>query len=447
LFLAAVCCHVSAIELDLTSTDSIKKASSTITRGLLKYYHGNEPGQIPGALPKPYYWWQAGAMWGELIEYWSYTGDTTYNDIVTQALLFQMGQDRNYMPANWSNEEGNDDQSFWAFSVLTAAELKFPDPPDDKPSWLALAQAVFNTQVPRWDTQTCGGGLRWQILFTNPGWTYKNTISNGALFQLSARLARYTGNATYALWADKVWDWLASTPNLTPEFQVNDGSDVAKNCTDANHNQWTYNYGTMLMGAANMYNYTDGNPLWKKRVQGLLDVSLKNFFPLVNPQGQTLPHNAMVEISCEWARSCNPDQTSFKAYLARWMAATTQLAPFTFNPIMLKLQSSARGAAMQCSGGDDKVTCGRDWNTAIWDGFSGVGEQMSALAVIQSILITKAPRPVTSTSGGTSKGDPNAGGQAKGPRVDKVTKASKVAAGFLTTFLMVATLGLAAFMI
>ena len=97
------------------------------------------------------------------------------------------------MPENVTKEEGNDDQAFWAFAVMSAAELKFPDPGKDKPSWLALAQAVFNTQVPRWDTQSCAGGLRWQIFFSNPGWDYKNTISNGAFFQLAARLARYTG--------------------------------------------------------------------------------------------------------------------------------------------------------------------------------------------------------------------------------------------------------------
>lgn len=50
---------------------------------------------------------------------------------------------------------------FWAFSALTAAETNFDPPGDDKPSWLALAQAVFNEQTQRWDTSSCGGGLRW----------------------------------------------------------------------------------------------------------------------------------------------------------------------------------------------------------------------------------------------------------------------------------------------
>jgi mannan endo-1,6-alpha-mannosidase len=133
-------------------------------------------------------------MWGELIEYWSYTGDAQYNNMITQSMMWQVGLHRNFMPENVTKELGNDDQAFWAFAAMSAAELKFPDPPKEKGvSWSGLARAVFNDQVYRWDTAKCAGGLRWQIFLTNPGFDYKNTISNGAFFQLAARLARYTG--------------------------------------------------------------------------------------------------------------------------------------------------------------------------------------------------------------------------------------------------------------
>lgn len=39
---------------------------------------------------------------GEMVEYWYYTGDSTYNDEVKQALLHQIGADDDYMPANQS---------------------------------------------------------------------------------------------------------------------------------------------------------------------------------------------------------------------------------------------------------------------------------------------------------------------------------------------------------
>jgi mannan endo-1,6-alpha-mannosidase len=139
---------------------------------------------------------------------------------------------------------------------MTAAELKFQNPGSGSPSWLALAQAVFNEQAARWDTTTCGGGLRWQIFSFNAGYTFKNTISNGGFFQLAARLGAYTGNQTYFDWAEKTWEWYTMTPLLnTATWQINDGSSTLKNCTDASHLQWTYNYGVFLAGNAYLYNF------------------------------------------------------------------------------------------------------------------------------------------------------------------------------------------------
>lgn len=103
------------------------------------------------------YWWESGAMWGTLIDYWHYTGDTSYNEVISEGLQAQVGEDLNMMPKNWSASMGNDDQAFWGMSVLLAAETNFPDPPSNKPSWLSLAQAVFNSQALR-ITDHCGGG-------------------------------------------------------------------------------------------------------------------------------------------------------------------------------------------------------------------------------------------------------------------------------------------------
>jgi mannan endo-1,6-alpha-mannosidase len=136
---------------------------------------------------------------------------------------------------------------------MSAAENKFPDPPADKPQWLALAQGVFNTQVARWDTSSCGGGLRWQIFTFNNGYDYKNSISNGGFFQLAARLARYTKNETYTEWAEKMYDWVDQSV-LTKNYNFYDGSSTVSNCSSVDHDQWTYNQGVFLLGAATMYN-------------------------------------------------------------------------------------------------------------------------------------------------------------------------------------------------
>lgn len=168
-----------------------------MAQDLVGFYNGNQPGNTPGLLPDPYYCmhllmqccehrlssslltldvlsgWEAGAMMGTLIDYWYYTGDDTYNNLTTQALLFQVGETNDYMPRNQTRTEGNDDQGFWGLTVMSAAEYKFPNPPANQPQWLGLAQAVFNTQAARWDTEYCAGGLRWQIFTWNNGYDYK----------------------------------------------------------------------------------------------------------------------------------------------------------------------------------------------------------------------------------------------------------------------------------
>ncbi|KAI9675301.1 MAG: hydrolase 76 protein [Caeruleum heppii] len=427
----------NALQLNLNDVESIKSAARTAADGMMKYYDGNKTGGTPGNLPEPYYWWECGAMFGAMVDYWFYTGDTTYNEVTTQALLAQVGPDNDYMPPNQTKTEGNDDQAFWAMAVMSAAENKFPDPPADQPQWLALVQAVFNLQAARWDDATCNGGLRWQIYSFNNGYNYKNTISNGCFFNMAARLARYTGNQTYTDWANKMWDWSVQVNLISEDYRFFDGTDVLINCSNVNRIQWTYNAGVYLHGAANMYNLTNGDPVWEQRTKSILEATSVFFSPEVP--------NVMYEVACEPFGKCNVDQRSFKAYLSRWMAATAQVAPFTYDFIMPKLRASADAAAKQCIGGDDGNTCGIKWTTnGVWDGSFGVGEQMTALSVIGANLITKVPAPVTEKEG-TSKGDPTGGSSGdklpEGFATGKVTSGDRAGAGFLTTLILLGVIG------
>ena len=245
----------AAVTLDVSNVDSIKGAAKSVATNMMSQYTGSNPGDIPGNLPAPYYWWEAGAMFGAMIDYWYFTGDDKWNNVTMQAMLHQVGPDNDFMPPNQTKTEGNDDQSFWAMAAMSAAENKFPDPPEGQPQWLALVQAVFNLQVARWDTSTCGGGLRWQIYNFNNGYNYKNSISNGCFFNIASRLAVYTGNQTYADWANKIWDWTSSIGLFDQNYNFFDGSDDTLNCTQMDHIQWTYNAGTFLYRAANMYNF------------------------------------------------------------------------------------------------------------------------------------------------------------------------------------------------
>ncbi|CZR51923.1 probable DFG5 protein [Phialocephala subalpina] len=431
----------TAFTIDTTNADSIKSAASTVAHGLMKFYTGNNTGDTPGTLPPPYFWWEGGGMFMTMVDYWAKTNDSTYNDVVEQALLFQVGPDNDYMPPNQTKDEGNDDQGFWGMAAMLAAETNFQNPPKGQPQWLALAQAVFNEMASRWDESTCGGGLRWQIFQFNNGFTYKNSIANGCFFNLGARLARYTGNQTYADWANKIWDWEASVGLIDSSYNIFDGSSDVQNCTTIDRLQWTYNAGIYLHGAANMFNFTSGQSLWQERVTGILNAS-SIFFN----------NDIMEEQACENVNTCDTDQLSFKAYFSQWLASTTILAPFTSSTITPWIAASAAAAGLQCGSG----TCGFKWsNGATFDGSTGVGQQMSGLGAIQSAIVqvkgAEVVAPVTNSTGGTSQGDSSAGitkpSTGMTEAAIKVTTGDKVASGFLTVAVLGGVIGGSTFMV
>ncbi|KAF2262408.1 mannan endo-1,6-alpha-mannosidase DCW1 precursor [Lojkania enalia] len=426
---------VGAIELDITSPQSIKDAAKIAAAGLRLWYTGDRPGDVPGNLPDPYYWWECGAMFNAFIDYWYYTGDNQYNKITEQAMIHQIGDYQAFMPPNQTKTLGNDDQAFWGMAAMSAAENKFPDPPSDQPSWLSLAQAVFNTQAMRWDTTSCGGGLKWQIFAFNNGYDYKNTISNGCFFNIAARLFKYTGNQTYADWAAKAWDWELAVGLMSPDYHYFDGSDDKINCSQINHIQWTYNAGVHMAGAAAMWNVTESEE-WRTKLDGVIDAA-SIFFSKDAP-------NVMFEVACEQNGKCDVDQRSFKAYLSRWMGYTAKVAPWTREKIMPKLEASAQAAAKQCNSGENQTTCGLRWtNNGVNDGSFGVGEQMAAMEVMQALLLDEVAGPVGMDTGGTSKSNPEAGSQAEDVPIsfDDITTGDKAGAGFLTTLVLIGVLG------
>jgi mannan endo-1,6-alpha-mannosidase len=162
--------------------------------------------------------------------------------------------------------------------------------------------------VPRWDTSTCNGGLRWQVFSSNAGWDYKNSVSNGGFFQIAARLARFTGNSTYADWAEKIYDWTAATGLIDDSYRIYDGASATDNCQKVTPLQWTYTPGIFIYGSAMMYNYTNASSTWETRLTGLIEQVDQTFF-------QTFDNatGVMVEGACEPHGTCNTDQFSFKA--------------------------------------------------------------------------------------------------------------------------------------
>jgi mannan endo-1,6-alpha-mannosidase len=72
-------------------------------------------------------------MWGALVEYGALTGDNQFAKIVSPSLISRVGRKHNFMPKVKMHHIGNDDQAWWALSVITATELKFPNLPNGSP--------------------------------------------------------------------------------------------------------------------------------------------------------------------------------------------------------------------------------------------------------------------------------------------------------------------------
>lgn len=404
---------VLAVSLDLDNISSIHHAQALVAQGMMDYYNGNDTGETPGMFQEPYYWWESGVAWNALLDYTYLTGNcSSYCSLIESSMLFQDGPYWNYLPPNQSSSEGNDDQGFWGILAMSAAEQNFTAPGTGNPSWAYLAQAVFNTMASRWSTQTCNGGLRWQIYTWNSGYNYKNSVASGCLFNIGARMYRYTGgsdsgNATFLTWCEKIWNWTtgvefvnytAGSDGELGQYAIYDGADITDNCTNIVPYEWTYNYGLFMGGCAFLYNST-GDQKWLTRLEEIWNRATVMFKDKV-----------MYEAACEPHYKCNNDMQCFKGIFARFLALTIQMAPSMADTIWPYIQDSAVAAATSCSGGYDGHTCGEKWiDGGAYDNHIGLGEQISALGIFNALLVNEKPAPLTVLTGATSEVSGDAG--------------------------------------
>ncbi|KAL2815860.1 glycosyl hydrolase family 76-domain-containing protein [Aspergillus cavernicola] len=384
---------LSDIPIEVTSTDSLKSAGKAIAAPMWTFYEQNQTEGIPGKLTGT--WYVAGAMFMTLIQYWQVSGDNQYNSVVSHDLMFQAGRNYDYFDSNYSQWLGNDDQMFWGLAAITASETGFPEV-SGKPTWTSLARAVATMQINRWNTEQCDGGITWQIHPWQAGYTLRNSISNGGLFLLSARLGRFTTNQTYFEWAEQIWDWSADTPLIQAEknWYVADSTSGDNNCIDSGDMQWSYNYGVYLAGSAVMYNAT-GDQKWLNRTTGLMGRLLQHFFP------QEYGGNIFSEVACEKLHTCDRNMLNFKGWTSMWLAMTASMVAETRDAILPKLQGSAVAIGKQCDGETENL-CGSRWYQDTWDGIKGLEVQMCALGGITSNLMM-----LSSTSAKTIRTNPN----------------------------------------
>ncbi|GAW17447.1 hypothetical protein ANO14919_069040 [Xylariales sp. No.14919] len=383
---------LAGLQVDVDDAASVKKAAALVAEDLMSFYTGEIPGILPGPPPEgDYYPWTGGALWAAMLDYRSRTGDTQYDEKISEGLQWQRGPGDDFLPQNWSITTGNDDQAIWAMAALLAAETGFAEAGGDNPKWLTLAQNVFDeqsTEARRVVNGSCAGALRWQIFATSNGYNWVATSSNVAYANLGAGLSlQDRQNETLPKLVEDTFDWLESSKFIDSNFNVYDGAQ-ASDCSKISKAQFSYISAFALESAAIMFN-TTADEKWRKLVDGLTKRTIDVFFP----------DGVAKEVACE-SGMCNVDQTFFKAFLHRSLASTMKVAPHTVESILPVLKTSAAAAAKSCTGGDNKRMCGLAWSGR-FDGLEGAGSQIGVLGALLSILPSE--KSVGSTGSGGSE--------------------------------------------
>jgi mannan endo-1,6-alpha-mannosidase len=209
-------------------------------------------------------------------------------------------------------------------------------------------------------------------------------------------------------------------------------------CTGVNKAQFSYNAGMIMQGCAYMYNVTNGNATWKARLDGMADGIKRVFFP----------DGIAYEPSCEPPPgSCNSDMESYRGYVHRWMANSIQLAPYLYDDLMPTLKTSAAAAVKQCTGGANGRMCGFHWTSGTYDGLLSASLQMNVLGALTALIMPGVEPPLTNVTGGTSKGDVNAGqDKTEIPTFAPITTGDKAGASILTILIITGALSAFAWM-
>lgn len=176
---------------------------------------------------------------------------------------------------------------------------------------------------------------------------------------------------------------------------------------------------------------------WETAVSGLLTKTFSHFAPESNG-------GILEEVVCEPSEACNDNEILFKGLVSSWLSFTALIVPSVYDTILAKLQTSAKAAALSCTGHNNN-TCGVRWYKSEYDGWIGMEEEISATNIFVANLIafTKAA-PVTSTTGGNSSSDATAGQNdtSSVKTTTKVTSGDRAGAGILTVLFVAGWVGI-----
>ncbi|KAF3192580.1 hydrolase 76 protein [Orbilia oligospora] len=382
------------LKIDVSKPDTLRAAAKVVMQNLVNDYTSQKP-FVAGLLPSEYSFFESGVFFNTVLNYAAFTGDKTYNSLFEKDFFNQIGENANFIPRNSSARIVNDDVGYWALAAMSAAEFGASPADTSMPSYLTLADNVFNDFVRRWDDKACGGGLRWAIQASDDRYDFKDTNSNGVFFELAARLGFKTGNTTYFDWANKVYDWTAKTKligtlDTNNLGQVLAGASVKDKCQQVDQSYYSAQQANYVYGAAIMYAKATTST-WLDRLGALVHYTSSAYF---GPQQYVDDGRSQVvnEAGCEYDNKCTLDQKAGKAILFRSLAVALR---YNDLDVVMKVQisNSARAAAKSCNGDGD---CGFKWDQLEYDATkgSGYGEKMAAVESFLALVRETESKPM-----------------------------------------------------
>ncbi|KAJ3381364.1 hydrolase 76 protein [Entophlyctis sp. JEL0112] len=199
--------------------------------------------------------------------YYSYTGDTQYNDFVDGQMQLAVGTDDGFLDATTAlTGRWNDDIGWWALSgktLMTAAETTPAGilAPSNvvsgyNPTYISIVNTTYYQMWQDWDS-ACNGGIYWardRSSSSSNNKYYKSSITNAQHIELSARLYAFTGDSVYLSNAKQVYQWMTETVIDSSTYAVYDGIDTST-CT-VSSNMYSYHSGELLAGLSSLYKTT-----------------------------------------------------------------------------------------------------------------------------------------------------------------------------------------------
>ncbi|CDM28454.1 Glycoside hydrolase, family 76 [Penicillium roqueforti FM164] len=242
--------RVSAIDLDINSTESIQNAATIQVTNLLS--NSTIDGSVSPLSDDPFHGVKDEAsVYITLLAFWDTTKNSNYNNLVIDRMDSQRPTIFN---SSYNSTNTRPSTAIWGLAAMTAAEVGFPT--DSSESWFNCAVNLHSKLM--WKSgHFCTDGL-------SPD--SQNLIGQqfgyltGTYFQLTSRIAYASSGEQRRFFADRasaVWSWSVKNHILNEsDWTINSlvaGMDNNTACFVLKDWRLASSYGLWLSGAAYMF--------------------------------------------------------------------------------------------------------------------------------------------------------------------------------------------------